>query len=151
MKTNHIDPSHIWDIRDENLDVTSKALLVRLAGLQHLDEIWISNATLAADLNVSRRTVVQKMKVLTTAGYIPERRETNELTQTKFTKINKDFTIQKILESSKGSRLTALKKHYGVCRETKEKSPLPVPRSTASQYETLHELALTAMEQDILS
>ncbi len=153
MKTNRIDPSHIWDIRDKNLDVTSKALLVRLAGLQHLEEIWVSNATLAADLGVSRRTIVEKMKVLAGAGYIAERREVHEPTQTKITEISREFVIEKILGSTKGARLATLRKHYGMSRETKEKMPLQTTPKHVSHIETLDDSAsaLENIETYILS
>lgn len=150
MKTNRIDPSHIWDIRDNSLDATSKALLVRLAGLQHLEEIWVSNATLAADLGVSKRTLVEKMKVLTVAGYIAERREVHEPTQTKITEISREFIVQKILGSTKGARLATLRKHYGVCRGTKEKSPPPGQSNEPSHFGTSADSALASLELDIL-
>lgn len=151
MKTNYIDPSHIWDIRDDNLDATSKALLVRLAGLQHLSEIWVSNKTLASDLGVSKRTIVEKMKVLAKAGYISERQEVNEATQTKVTELKKNFIVEKILESVKGQRKTTLSQHYGVCRETNKKRPLPKVKSEVTHFKTATENQLAEMENEILN
>lgn len=148
MKTNRIDPSHIWDIRDDALDATSKALLVRLAGLQHLDEIWRSNKSFAEDLGVSKRTISEKMKVLVAAGYIPERRVVNVTSQTKFTELNKDFIVEKILDSAKGSRKTSLREYYGACREAKIKRPLPEAENPASQIKPSGDLLPARMRVD---
>lgn len=150
MKTrNKIDSSHIWDIRDENLDATSKALLVRLTALLHMQEIRVSNTTLASDLGVSKRTIVEKMKVLVTAGYIIERREIHEPTQTKITVINQEFTIQKILMSVKGQRAASLGKHYGICREKIEKKVPSATFSTVSQND--FDALMDKVENHILS
>ena len=151
MKTKYkIDPSHIWDIRDDNLDATTKALLVRLAGLLHMKEIWVSNTTLAVDLGVSKRTIVEKMKRLAAAGYIAERCEVHEPTQTKVTEINEGLTIQKILGSVKGQRKAALIKHYGACRETDKKSLPPAPENKTSHFVTSGEDQLDELEMEIL-
>lgn len=147
---NKIDPSHIWDIRDDNLDSTSKALLVRLAGLQHLEKIWVSNKTLAEDLGVSKRTIIEKVKSLATAGYIAERREVNEATQTKFTELNKDFIVEKVLGSAKGARKVALTKHYGTDRKPNKKRSLPVATAPEFYFDESMETSLDNLEADIL-
>ena len=136
MKTkNKFDPSHIWDIRDSRLDTTSKALLVRLAGFQHLNSIWVSNGKLAQDLNVSKRTIVEKMKLLVDAGYVFGRTQINESTQTKFTELNQSYIVEQILTVAKGQRKNDLEKYYSACKKNKFKKPLLNKDSKVAQTE----------------
>lgn len=145
-----IDPSHIWDIRDERLDTTSKALLVRLAGLQHLGAIWVSNGTLAQELVVSKRTIIEKVKMLVEAGYISERDDVNEATQTKFTQLNGKHIIEQILACAKGARKGDLERYYCAGRGNNKKRPLPTLKSEMAQTEIDMKKAFAEMERDIL-
>lgn len=152
MKTkNKIDPSHIWDIRDERLDSTSKSLLIRIAGLQHLNSIWVSNGTLAQDLNVSKRTIIEKMKILVEAEYVFERTQLNVATQTKVTELNESYIIDQILTAAKGQRKSDLEKYYSVRRENKNKKPLLDKKSKAAQTENKFEDMLNELEKHILN
>ena len=117
-----IDPSHIWDIEDENLDASAIALLARLVGLQHLSCIRMSNGTLAKNLRLSKHTISNKMKLLAKLSYIYTRSTTHEETRTKITVLNKDFIVDKICASVKGSRQESLMEYYRACRENESNS-----------------------------
>ncbi len=151
---NKIDPSHIWEIRDERLDATSKSLLVRLAGLQHFDSIFMSNSSLAQDLGVSKRTVIEKMKLLSESGYIAERTKIHETDQTKLTELNRSYIIVMICASAKKDRKRNLSAYYGVCRENQKKVPLQgssFDRASKPQDDTRIDLLLASIGNDILS
>ena len=104
-------PNCIYSLEDDKLGLLGKALLVRLAHLAFdLDEIFISNATLARDLNVSVRSIVNGIHELEERGYI--RRLQKHQTGTKVTELCHETIIARLFEKPRSNRHLAWLTNY---------------------------------------
>lgn len=135
MESNYrIDPQHIWELKDERIDLECKALLNIIVGLQNMDTIHMGNKTFAQMMEVSEKTIIRRFKTLTQCDYILERVTKHRRTNTKITRLNKDYLLQKILGSCDPDRRQTLINYY---RNAKYKVPRNVLHGPYNMRDTI--------------